>query len=89
MEPDGLKELKSYLYSKIQKYHDSDTKLTKSYLKAIAAVDRAERDKYDLATLYSSLYLSEFNGIQYYAQADCMEEIEDKDLGLVRKINLN
>ena len=86
MEPDGLSELKSYLY---KKYYDNDVKLTQTYLEAISAVDTVARYKDDLATLYGSLYMSEFNEYRSYVLNNYTEEIEDKDLGLVRKINFN
>ena len=89
MEPDGLNELKSYLSSKIQKYSGIDTKLTQAYLEAISEVDISTRDVDVLATVYSSYYASEFNERKSYVLNTYTEEIEDKDLGIVRKINLN
>ena len=86
MEPYGLNELKSYLY---KKYCDSDTKITQEYLQQLSAVDIATRDVDDLATIYSSYYASEFNERKSYVLNTYTEEIEDKDLGIVRKINLN
>lgn len=86
MEPDKLKELKSYLY---KKYYSSDTKIAQEYLQHLSAVGIATRDKDDLATIYSSYYASEFNERKSYVLNTYTEEIEDKDLGLVRKINLN
>ena len=86
MEPDGLNELKSYLY---KKYSGSDTKITQEYLQPITAVDIATRDIDDLATIYSSYYASEFNERKSYVLNTYTKEIEDKDLGVVRKINLN
>ena len=90
MDPEGLNELQSYIFSKIQKYHDSDTKLTKSYLEAIAVGDMEAKNKSEFLSLYaSSHYWEEQNEVKSYVINICTEEIEDKDLGLVRKINLN
>lgn len=90
MEPDGLNELKSYLYNKFQKYDDNDAKLTQAYLEAIAAVDMKARNKSEYVTLHGSAYYwLEQNEVQQYTWDDYTEEIEDKDLGIVRKINLN
>ena len=86
MEPDRLNELKSYLY---KKYCGSDTKITQEFLQHFSAVDIATRDIDDLATIYSSYYPSEFNEYKSYVLNTHTEEIADKDLGIVRKINLN
>lgn len=86
MEPYGLNELKSYLY---KKYCDNDTKITQEYLPQLSAVDIAARDVDVLASIYSSYYASEFNERKFYVLNTYTEEIEDKDLGLVRKIKLN
>ena len=87
MEPDGLNELKSYLYNKFQKYGVSDTKLTQAYLEAISEVGSLTGSGHG-----SAHYWLEQNEVQQYTWDDyteVSEEIEDKDLGLVRKINLN
>ena len=87
MEPDGLNELKSYLYNKFQKYDVSDTKLTQAYLEAISEVGSLTGSGHG-----SAHYWLEQNEVQQYTWDDyteVSEEIEDKDLGLVRKINLN
>lgn len=90
MKPDGLNELKVHLSNKIQKYHDNDAKLTRAYLEAMIATGKEARDVDALATVYSSYYAaSEFNERKSYVLNTYTEEIEDKDLGLVRKINLN
>ena len=86
MELDGVNELKTYLYNK---YCDSDTKITQEYLQHRSAVGIATRDMDDLAAMYSSYYKSEFNERKSYVFDTYTEEIEDKDLGIVRKINLN
>ena len=86
MEPDGLNELKSYLYNK---YCDSDTKITQEYLQHLSAVGIATRDMDDLAAMYSSYYKSEFNECKSYVFNTYTKVINDKDLGKVRKINLN
>ena len=85
MEPDGLNELKSYLY---KKYYDRDTKITQQYLEAISEVDISTRDQVDIAAIYSSYYTSEYNEYKSYVLNVYTEEIADKDLGIVRKINL-
>ena len=90
MEPDGLNELKTYLYNKFQKYDDNDAKLAQSYLEAITAGDIEARNKSEFVSLYGSAhYWLEQNEVQQYTWDDYTEEIEDKDLGIVRKINLN
>ena len=90
MEPDGLNELKTYLSSKIQEYHDNDAKLTQAYLEAMIAVDMEARNKSEFVSQYGSPhYWQEQNEVQQYTWDDYTEEIEDKDLGIVRKINLN
>ena len=86
MEPDGLNELKSYLYNK---YCDSDTKITQEYLQHLSAVGIATKDTDDLAAIYSSYYISEFNECKSYVFNTYTKVINDKDLGKVRKINLN
>ena len=90
MEPDGLNELKTYLYNKFQKYDDNDAKLTQAYLEAMIAVDMEARNKSEFVSKYGSAhYWQEQNEVKSYVLNICTEEIEDKDLGLVRKINLN
>ena len=90
MEPDGLNELKSYLYDKFQKYDASDTKLTRAYLEAMIAADKEARNKSEFVSLYgSSHYWQEQIEVNSYVLNIHTEEIEDKDLGPVRKINLN
>ena len=87
MEPDGLNELKSYLYNTFQKYDVSDTKLTQAYLEAMSEVGSLTGSGHG-----SAHYWLEQNEVQQYTWDDyteVSEEIEDKDLGLVRKINLN
>ena len=87
MEPDGLNELKSYLYNKFQKYGVRDTNLTQAYLEAISEVGSLTGSGHG-----SAHYWLEQNEVQQYTWDDyteVSEEIEDKDLGLVRKINLN
>ena len=92
MEPDGLNELKSYLYNKFQKYDASNTKLTQAYLDAMIAVDMEARNKSEFLSLFDSAhYWLEQNEDQQYTwdYTEASVEIEDQDLGLVRKINLN
>ena len=90
MEPDELNELKTYLYNKFQKYDDNDAKLAQSYLEAIAAVGIEMRNRSEFVSQYGSPhYWQEQIEVQQYTWDDYTEEIEDKDLGLVRKINLN
>ena len=92
MEPDGLNELlnelKSYLYNKFQKYGVSDTKLTQAYLEALSEVGSLTGSGHS-----SAHYWLEQNEVQQYTWDDyngeLKEEIEDNDLGLVRKLNLN
>ena len=86
MEPDGLNELKSYLYNTFQKYVVSDTKLTQAYLEAMSEVGSLTGSGHG-----SAHYWLEQNEVQQYTWDDyteVSEEIEDKDLGIVRKINL-
>ena len=86
MEPDELNELKSYLYNTFQKYDVSDTKLTQAYLEAMSEVGSLTGSGHG-----SAHYWLEQNEVQQYTWDDyteVSEEIEDKDLGIVRKINL-
>ena len=87
MEPDGLNELKSYLYNTFQKYDVSDTKLTQAYLEAISEVGSLTGSGHG-----SAHYWLEQNEVQQYTwddySEDYKEELNDKDLGIVRKINL-
>ena len=86
MEPDGLNELKSYLYNTFQKYVVSDTNLTQAYLEAISEVGSLTGSGHG-----SAHYWLEQNEVQQYTWDDyteVSEEIKDKDLGIVRKINL-
>ena len=87
MEPDRLNELKSYLYNMFQKYDVSDTRLSQAYLEAISEVGSLTGSGHG-----SAHYWLEQNEVQQYTWDDYTEvskEIKDKDLGLVRKINLN
>ena len=90
MEPDGLNDLKTHLYNKFQKYDDNGAKLTRAYLEAMIAVDTEARNKSEFVSQHNSPHFwQEQNEVQQYTWDDYTEEIEDKDLGIVRKINLN
>lgn len=90
MEPDGINGLNSYSYNKFKKYYASGTKIRKGYLEAFIAASTEARNKSEFVSLYeSSNYWQEQNDVKSYALNNYTEEIEDKDLGLVRKINLN
>ena len=85
MEPDGLNELKAYLYNKFQKYDDSDTNdELVGYLDSLVKAGSLTGSGHG-----SPHYWQEHIEVQQYTSVDYTEEIEDKDLGIVRKINLN
>ena len=94
MEPDGLNELRYYLTKKLQqKVADSNTdeeldECIDDYLNCLATVGSLTGSGHG-----SAHYWLEQNEVQEYTWDDYNEEIqdeiEDKDLGLVRKINLN
>ena len=91
MEPDGLEKLLTKSFTDVlqQNHYSRHPQVIQEFAKAIAAVGIATRDMDDLADIYSSYYISEFNECESYVFNTYTEEIEDKDLGIVRKINLN
>lgn len=92
MEPDGLEELltKSFTDALQQNRYSRHPQIMQEFAKAIATVGRVTDDKDDLASLYgSSFYISEYIKNSSHVLNTRIKEIEDKDLGLVRKINLN
>ena len=90
MEPDTLNDFKTFLAKKLQQqFIVSDTGeelkgYINDYLDNLAKVDLLISSIHD-----SSSYWLEHNEVDQSIWDDCIEEIEDKDLGLVRKINLN
>lgn len=92
MEPDGLEELLTKRFTDVlqQNYYSRHPQVIQEFAKAIAAVGRVTDDKDDLASLYgASFYMSEYIKNNSYVLNTHIKDIEDKDLGLVRKINLN
>ena len=90
MEPDTLNDFKTFLAEKLQQeFIVSDTSeelkgYINDYLDNLATVDSLNSSIND-----SSSYWLEQYGVTQFVLDDYIEEIEDKDLGLVRKINLN
>ena len=89
MEPDSIKELLSEHIIKVlqQNHYTSQSQVVQEYLNTLATVsmvadDNASNALYDIVT----------NGPQQYSwddySEDYKEELNDKDLGIVRKINL-
>ena len=91
MEPVTLKEFitNSIIDELQQKSYTAQPQDIQEFLKAMAAISMVAEGKDDLASRYGSLYMSEYNEVKSYVLKTHIEEIEDKDLGLVRKINLN
>ena len=86
MEPDGLNELKAYLYDRLhQKFEvgNPNDELV-GYLDSLVKAGSLTGSGHG-----SAHYWLEQNEVQQYTWDDYTEEIEDKDLGIVRKINLN
>ena len=90
MEPDILNDFKTFLAEKLQQeFIVSDTSeelkgYINDYLDNLATVDSLNSSIND-----SSSYWLEQYGVTQFVLDDYIEEIEDTDLGLVRKINLN
>ena len=90
MEPDTLMGFKDFLSKKLQqKFIVSNTSeelkdYINDYVDALYNVDTLNSSIHD-----SSKYWLEQNGVKQFVLDDYTEEIEDIDLGLVRKINLN
>ena len=90
MEPDTLNDFKTFLAEKLQQeFIVSDTSeelkgYINDYLDNLAKVESLNSSIND-----SSKYWLEQDGVKQFVLDDYIEEIEDKDLGLVRKINLN
>ena len=90
MEPNTLIGVKDFLSKKLQQnFIVSNTSeelkdYMNDYLDASAKVDTLNSSIYD-----SSKYWLEQNGVKQLVLDNYIEEIEDIDLGLVRKINLN
>ena len=91
MEPEPIKELLTKRFTDMlqQNYYSKHPQVMQEFAKAITTVGRVTDDKDDLASLYgSSFYMSEYIKNNSHVLNTRIEEIEDKDLGLVRKINL-
>ena len=89
MEPYGLDEFSYYLAKKLQQKFDvsSPNDELVGYLDSLAKTGSLTGSGHG-----SAHYWLEQNEVQQYTWDDyteTSEEIEDKDLGLVRKINLN
>ena len=90
MKPDTLNDFKTFLAEKLQQeFIVSDTSeelkgYINDYLDNLAKVDSLNSSIND-----SSSYWLEQYGVNQFVLDDYIEEIEDTDLGLVRKINLN
>ena len=89
MKPDALNDFKTFLAQKLQQetiVSDTDEELNgyiNDYLDKLAKIDTLNSSIHD-----SSKYWLEQNRVIQFVLDDYIEEIEDTDLGLVRKINL-
>ena len=96
MEPDTLNDFKTFLAKKLQQkfiVSDTDEELKgyiNDYLDNLAKVDSLTKVD-SLNSSIHDLYKDwlEQNEVKQFVLDDYIEEIEDIDLGLVRKINLN
>ena len=91
MEPDLIKDTltKSFTETLLHKPYTQQMEEVQEFLKIIAAVGIVADDKDDLISHYNSLYMSKYNENKSYMLNTYTEDLEDKDLGIVRKINLN
>ena len=98
MESEPIKELltKSFMEILQQKPYARQPEVVHEFIKALTNVGVVSKDTDDLASLADSCYYwidsskeQQYSWDDYYTEEkEEKEEIEDKDLGLVRKINL-
>ena len=96
MEPEPIKELitRSFMALLEQKPYARQPEVIHEFINALTTVGMVSKDKDDLASLSDSChYWIDSNTDQQYTwedySEDYREELVDKDLGIVRKINLN
>ena len=84
MEPDSIKkQLTNNFIRELQQIpYNSQSEVVQEYLKAMATISSVADDS-------ASTDWTIIKRIQQPIWVDYIEEIEDTDLGLVRKINLN
>lgn len=87
MEPESLKELltNSITETLQQKPYTKQSHEVQEYLKAIATINMVADDSASTDWIITN-YSQEYTWDDY--SEDCREELNDKDLGIVRKINL-
>lgn len=96
MEPEHIKELLTINFMEIlqQNPYASQSQVVHEFIKALSDVGVEPKDKDELESLVDSChYWIDSIKYQQYICEDCSEvyreELNDKDLGIVRKINLN
>lgn len=87
MEPDGLKELLTINFIReIQQIpYNSQSEVVQEYLKTMTTISSVADDSASTDWLVTN-YSQDYSWDDY--SEDCKEELNDKDLGIVRKINL-
>ena len=95
MEPEHIKELLTINFMEIlqQNPYASQSQVVHEFIKALSDVGVEPKVKNELESLYDSChYWLDSIKDQHYTWEDCSEvyrvELNDKDLGIVRKINL-
>lgn len=92
MESEPIKELitRSFMELLDQKPYARQPEVVHEFIKALINVGVVPKDTDDLASLADSChYWLDSNKNTRYPWEDYREELNDKDLGIVRKINLN
>ena len=87
MEPDGLKELltNNFIRELQQIPYNNQSEVVQEYLKAMATISSVADDSASTDWIVTN-YSQEYSWDDY--SEDYKEELNDKDLGIVRKINL-
>ena len=87
MEPDSIKELLTinFIRELQQIPYNSQSEVVQEYLKAMATISSVADDSASTDWIVTN-YSQEYSWDDYLE--DYKEELNDKDLGMVRKINL-
>lgn len=88
MEPVSLKEhLTNNFIRELQQIpYNSQSEVVQEYLKAMATISSVADDSASTDWIVTK-WSKEYTWDDYWLE-DCKEELNDKDLGIVRKINL-
>ena len=88
MEPDSVKkQLTSNFIRELQQIpYNSQSEVVQEYLKAMATISSVADDSASTDWIVTN-YSQDYSWDDY--SEDYKEELNDKDLGIVRKINLN